>query len=268
MSHVSLLPADAVEGAGLPLDDVDVIIKEARFALWNYNGTQAEGPALRVIFVDGEEKSHEQYFSAGKIEKSVPSDDGKKLLPVSDASPKGLNKSTKAFTFLASLFNADPAVGTLLADGDVSKLDGLRAHVIAAADKNDKGETIKNAKGLEDHRVAWSDPEGSCGRQEGGGGRSGGSGSSGSGGQCGTGREGCRDRPRSPRGAGRHCGAAEAEPAGVQGGREGIQQAGHRDAGVSGGLPEGELRLRRHERQHGGVSSRQPVASSSVLPSA
>jgi hypothetical protein len=149
MSHVSLLPADAVEGAGLPLDDVDVIIKEARFALWNYNNTQAEGPALRVIFVDGEEKSHEQYFSAGKIEKSVPSDDGKKLLPVSDASPKGLNKSTKAFTFLASLFNADPAVGTLLADGDVSKLDGLRAHVIAAADKNDKGETIKNAKGYD-----------------------------------------------------------------------------------------------------------------------
>jgi hypothetical protein len=147
-TFVSLLPADAVESTGLPLDDADVILKSARFEMWNYNGQQAAGPALHIVFIDGEDKSHDQYYSAGKAEKSVPSDDGKYLLPTGDQ--KGLNKATKAFAFLASLFNADAAgINALLADGDVSKLDGLRAHIIAVADKDKDGTVIKNAKGYD-----------------------------------------------------------------------------------------------------------------------
>lgn len=146
---VSLFPEDAVEGAGLPLDDADVILKDVSFVLWNYNGTQPDGPALRVVFVDGEDKEHIQYYSAGKIEKSVPSEDGTKLLPVNLESPRGLNKSTKAYAFLTSMLNADPGVRALLAEGNVKKLTDTRAHVQAVADKEKDGTTKKNAKGYD-----------------------------------------------------------------------------------------------------------------------
>lgn len=131
----SLNPADFIEG-GL-LDDADVIVKEARFALWDYNGQAKQTAALRVVFVDGEDKTHEQYYSAGDPERYVPSDDGCSLIITGTSS--GLNKTSNAALFITSLVNADAKVGELLAGGNISKIDGLRAHVNRVAQQKRAG---------------------------------------------------------------------------------------------------------------------------------
>ncbi len=119
----SLNPNDAVQGG--MLDDVDVIIESARFALWDYNGKSKTVPALRVQYKDGEDKLHEQYYSCGDIERFVPSDDGKKLLLLGTAT--ALSTGSNVVQYLTSLMNAGFPAAKLVED--VSTLDGLRCHV-------------------------------------------------------------------------------------------------------------------------------------------
>lgn len=119
----SLNPNDAVQG-GL-LDDADVVIREARFTLWNYNGAAKDTTALRVSMEDADGKQHEQYYSAGDPERFVPSDDGRKLYLTGTAT--ALNASSNVVQFLKSLIDAGfPAAG--LTD-DIGAIDGLKAHV-------------------------------------------------------------------------------------------------------------------------------------------
>ena len=124
---IDLGPESWVEGGGL-LDNVDVLFKECRFAMWDYNKTQPERPALKITFGVGEGDDVDQYLSlgdaaAGQLE---PSDDGTELVPIGPNAniTKGCNYSI----FMKSLIEAGfpaPKLGN-----DISILDGLEAHVV------------------------------------------------------------------------------------------------------------------------------------------
>lgn len=121
---VSLRPSDAISG-GL-LDDVDVHIDKARYEIFDYQGKSDPAPALvlHCTLEDGEE--HTEALSVGRATDWQPSDDGKELIPVGQAT--SLRDKCKAILFLQSLVNAG-FDEELLADGDPSVLDGLGVHL-------------------------------------------------------------------------------------------------------------------------------------------
>ena len=124
---VSLNPEDFVEGGGL-LDDVDVTVKSARFAMFDYDGkSPVTVPALQITFDQADGEDVVQYWSMGKAADWQPSPSGKKLLPIGSAT--GIVKSSNGGIFFASLLNAGFPTDRL-ADGDISCLDGMEAHVI------------------------------------------------------------------------------------------------------------------------------------------
>ena len=72
---VSLRPSSYTSG-GL-IDDCDVTFKELRFALWDYDGkADADVPALRVTMETEDGESTIQYFSAGRTDHFMPTEDG------------------------------------------------------------------------------------------------------------------------------------------------------------------------------------------------
>lgn len=125
----SLNPADFTAG-GL-LDDVDVTFASVRFCEWDYNGA-VDHPVLALLVsmeyqdADGKQATAEQYYSAGDLNRFVPSEDGSHAIAVGNA--KGLAGGTNAATFLKSVFDAGFPIDRL-GDGDVSKLEGTVAHI-------------------------------------------------------------------------------------------------------------------------------------------
>lgn len=133
---VSLKPSEAVEGGGL-LDDVDAVVKEASFAMFDYQGQRSIPiPTLQLILeVEGEEKTYQQNWSVGKPEDWMPSEDGKRLIAIGKA--QGLNTTSNTMLFLTSLVNAGYPEDKLT--DDVSDLVGLEAHFNRVAAPNRAG---------------------------------------------------------------------------------------------------------------------------------
>lgn len=110
-AFISLDNDDAEQG-GLP-DDLDAIIVEAEWCLFDYNGQLDEHvPALRVKFelvnpVDDLE-DFEQHYTAGSYKRMIPSDDGGSLVPNEEenSKAKGLTTGCNAHVFLTSLQDA------------------------------------------------------------------------------------------------------------------------------------------------------------------
>ena len=124
---VSLNPESFVEGGGL-LDDVDVTIKEARFIMFDYEGKSPVAvPALKITFDPGDGELVTQCWSMGKATDWQPSKDGKKLIPIGSAT--AIVKTSNGGIFITSLINAS-FPSDRLADGDISCIEGLEAHVI------------------------------------------------------------------------------------------------------------------------------------------
>lgn len=123
---LSLKPKDAETGGGL-LDDLDVVISKCRFGLWDYNGAIPQPIfALGVTFKDDDGNEAVQWYSAGKTEHHIPTDDGRKAQAVGKEA-KGLHESTNAMLFIASLVNSgfpEDKIGD-----DVSVFEGTRVHV-------------------------------------------------------------------------------------------------------------------------------------------
>lgn len=112
------------------IDDADVTVKSARFIRWDYLGTQPEVLALQVLLEDTEGKTHDEKLSAGELKFFVPSEDGKKAIPVGTATK--LNSNTNIAHFVQSIFNADTRgelAGKLKTTDDISILDGLKFHL-------------------------------------------------------------------------------------------------------------------------------------------
>lgn len=114
------------------LDDANVILRTNRFASWDYKGQVSPAVlALRCEMLDEEQKVHEQYMSSGDMAFFVPSNDGKKAVPIGKY--QKLNKNTNAAAFILSIMNADvrgEMTAKLKATDDISILDGLRVHVV------------------------------------------------------------------------------------------------------------------------------------------
>jgi hypothetical protein len=141
---ISLRAKDAEEGL---LSDADITITEAIWTTWAQaderalvGGREAEDPALKLTLEPDEGDTLEQFLSAGKANRVVPSDDGEDeadegefLIPAEGSSARGMSKSCNAFIFLQSA--AKPAEGKLKFpeekyDDGISCLEGLRCHVL------------------------------------------------------------------------------------------------------------------------------------------
>lgn len=132
---VSINPADAVQGGGL-FDDVDVTLTAVRVALWDYNGSiQTPVPALKVTMLGEGGNEFTQFYSAGDQKNFVPSDDQRHFVPVGKSS--GLNDSSNAYAFLASLINSGFPADKV--KDDVSVFDGTLCHVGNVPQKVRKG---------------------------------------------------------------------------------------------------------------------------------
>ena len=121
---ISLRPSTYTSG-GL-VDDVDVTLKELRFMLWDYDGkADADVPALRVTMEteDGEESM--QYFSAGRADHFMPTEDGLGLDQV--GARTSINESTNFATFMRSLIEVGCDESKF--DEDISALEGMNVHV-------------------------------------------------------------------------------------------------------------------------------------------
>jgi hypothetical protein len=122
--RVSANPASFTQG-GL-IDDVDVEFIEVGTTMYDYNGSQPEGPALGIQMLDSNGATHDQYFSAGKPDDWALDDDNEGFVPLSGKT--GINNSTNLGKFIQSLVDAGfPA--EMLDDGNYKVLQGLNCHV-------------------------------------------------------------------------------------------------------------------------------------------
>lgn len=124
-----LKPSQFVEGGGL-VSDVDVVLQEVAFVMWDYNGTlPTANPAIKAKMVEEDGTEHEQYWSAGQAKDWVASDDGKRLVAAGNSS--GLNSGSNAGILLTSIVNAgfpEDKIGD-----DITVFKGMKCHVIRQA---------------------------------------------------------------------------------------------------------------------------------------
>ncbi|MCZ2113256.1 MAG: hypothetical protein LC131_05420 [Anaerolineae bacterium] len=130
---VSSVPEDMIS-QGL-LDDVDVLVHDARWVGYNFEGKSEERfcakLVLRLIRPDGtiDEEDHSQYWAAGQIKDWMPDADDNGYTPVKVGGLTGLNNSTN-WAFLAATLIAEGLPKTALKDSDMRELIGLRMHMM------------------------------------------------------------------------------------------------------------------------------------------
>ncbi len=124
-----LKPSEFVEGGGL-VSDVDVVLADVKFVLWDYNGrVPVPNPAIMAKMVEDEGTEHVQYWSAGQSKDWMPSEDGRRLVAVGSGS--GLNSGSNAGILLTSIVNAgfpEDKIGD-----DITVFQGTKCHVVRTA---------------------------------------------------------------------------------------------------------------------------------------
>ena len=140
---VSLLPDDMIAG-GLA-DDFDGVVREARYAPFDYNGT-VEHPVLAIRLkierlgtdVDPEDRTIDQYWSAGNLDQFRPSMDGANPTPgegmaiepgtcaIRVGDRTALNNNTNAAQLMRSLLDAQFPRDKF--NPNVQFLEGLKGH--------------------------------------------------------------------------------------------------------------------------------------------
>ena len=155
----SLRPSEMSEGGGL-LSDVDVVWKTPRFEMFDYEGKSPQPvPALMVDLetADGEEQV--QAWSMGSSKDWMPSEDGKTLVSVGDATM--LKTNSNGALLIASLINAgfpEEKIG-----GDASIFEGLECHMIRVTAPERPGLKREKKDGFEQtvlqvseiHKLPW-----------------------------------------------------------------------------------------------------------------
>ncbi|MCK5608607.1 hypothetical protein KAR91_42385 [Candidatus Pacearchaeota archaeon] len=123
---VSLNPENFIEGGGL-IDDVDVVLEENRFEMFDYQGKANPTPCLKITMeCEDIDDPMEQYYSMGSANDWIPSEDGTQLVAVGKAT--NIRLSSNGGIFLKALIDAGYPAEDL--GDDISTLDGLQAHVI------------------------------------------------------------------------------------------------------------------------------------------
>jgi hypothetical protein len=123
---VSLCPDDMTEGGGL-LNNVRVMITAARFEMTNYGGrAQMMKPAALLVLEEPDGTVHEdQWWSCGKAEDWMPSDDGKYLIPT--GLQKQINKSSNFGMLMQSFMDCGFKADKFSAD--INFLVGTEFHL-------------------------------------------------------------------------------------------------------------------------------------------
>ena len=140
-----LRPSEFVEGGGPPVD-MNLLWKECRFDILEYtkrdgskttrpDGSPVQTPAARITYQDDNGKEHVQHYSAGDIEKFVPSKDGKQLVAVGSAT--SLVKGSNLFILMTALESAGFPMNRV--SGDITVLDGLYTHNIGQEEPKRQG---------------------------------------------------------------------------------------------------------------------------------
>ena len=122
---MSLNPETFLEGGGL-VDDVDVVVKDAKFVMWDYNGKIPQPSPALCLTMEVEDEEVLQYYSMGSAKDWLPSEDGAQLLSVGTAT--AIRKTSNGGIFLTSLIDSGFPVEDL--GDDISVLDELQAHMI------------------------------------------------------------------------------------------------------------------------------------------
>lgn len=142
----NLNPDGFVEGGGL-IDDIDITVAEARFDLFDYNGKVVPGvPSLRVEMESEDDEKATQYYSMGKSDDWIPSDDGTQILATGSAT--SIRMTSNGGIFLKSLVDAGFPADKL--GDDISILDGLKCHVIRVPAPKRAGLKRETKKDFED----------------------------------------------------------------------------------------------------------------------
>lgn len=145
---VSLCPDDMQEGGGL-LDNIVITVKSAQFVVTDYGGkSKIKRPAAHLVLtemVNGEEYDHDdQFWSCGKMEDWVPSDDGKYLIPTGVKTQ--IHKSSNFGMLMASLMDNGWPKDKF--DADIGFLTGAKFHMMQTA--SGRPDTEKDGKTYKD----------------------------------------------------------------------------------------------------------------------
>jgi len=125
----SLDPSTHIKGGAVP--DGDYTIKSVTCEIFDYNGTQPSGAALCFVFDDGNGQTHEQYYSAGKADRLIPSEDKKRMVhPQGEAAAYA--QGSNASMMLASLLKAGFPTSRMSGD-DVTVFNGTKITLTAVA---------------------------------------------------------------------------------------------------------------------------------------
>lgn len=121
-------PSAHSKGGKVP--DGDYTIKSVTCEMFDYGGSVEAGPALCFVF-EADGQTHEQYYSAGKAERLIPSEDKKRMVhPRGEAAT--WSEGSNASLMLASLMKAGFPRERLTGD-DVSVFAGTKVTITAVA---------------------------------------------------------------------------------------------------------------------------------------
>lgn len=147
---VKLGPSNWQKGGGLALANADVVIKQARYKPWDYNGTVSPPQvAAELVFAVDEGEDQTQYLSCGKQFDGTPSANGKTV--ELNGKSTGFNENTNWIVFLKSLVDAGFPQDKLEETDDITILEGLEAHVmlVDAPKRSGIAQTRKGKDGTE-----------------------------------------------------------------------------------------------------------------------
>ena len=154
--RVSLKPSEAIEGGIVPVDR-NLTWKTNKFTLFDYvnkAGTVvATAPALAVTYVDDDGTESLQHYSAGSMDRFLPSKDGEFLEAQGDA--QAISKSSNLYYLMNALVNAgfpEDKLGELPA----SALNGMKTYNIGMPEPKRPG--LKREAGADERERVISVP--------------------------------------------------------------------------------------------------------------
>ena len=118
-SFVSMNPESFEEGGGA-IPSGNLLVKEARYEIFNYGGRAPATFAAKLVMLDDANQEYTQYYSGGDPGIFQPSPDGKYAIP------QGMTKSFRSSSNIALLFTEAVNAGfpQNRIEGDISVFDG------------------------------------------------------------------------------------------------------------------------------------------------
>lgn len=131
---VSIRPSDMVDVGVVPVDK-NLLVKESRFVLFDYQGKAPQVTAARLVLLDDDGIEAVQHYSVADPTRFVPSQDGKSLVAVGTAS--AINKSSNFHILMENLVSAGFPENKL--GKDISAIEGLYAYWIGVPEPTRAG---------------------------------------------------------------------------------------------------------------------------------